>query len=68
MTIEILLVNTSLVNTAPSPVVNIDTILSNLTDIIIAANKNKTNPNPALIINTGVLKNIVNSFLIKDLY
>ncbi len=33
-----------------------------LIDIPIEAIKNNTNPNPALIINTGILKNIDNSF------
>ena len=30
--------------------------------------RNITSPNPAFIINTGVLKNVINSFFINEVY
>ena len=47
--------------------VSSDTILSYLIAITIVAITNSTNANPELIINTGVSKNVFNSFFISDL-
>ena len=47
--------------------VSSDTILSYLIAITIVAITNSTNANPELIINTGVLKYVFNSFFIKEI-
>ena len=46
--------------------VKIGIILLNFIDITIVAIINNTKANPALIINTGILKKVFNSFFMRD--
>ena len=55
---------------SPRPVcsfVSMGIMLSNLIDIIMVAMINNTKANPALIINTGILKNVFSSFFINEI-